>query len=89
VQAGGNGFRVRFSWAPAEADDVELSQLPRSGPPREPVQVVVLVQETGLARAMGVYRLPPLSSRHVVFAIREVQGSQPETGGIVGEVPHE
>ena len=81
VQAGGNGFHVRFSWAPAEADDVDLSELPRSGPTREPVRAVVLVEETGLAQAMGVYRLPPLSSRHVVFAIREVQGSESETGG--------
>jgi hypothetical protein len=89
VQAGGNGFRIRFSWAPAEADDVELSELPRSGPSRQPVRAVVLVQETGLARAMGVYRLPPLSSRHVVFSVREVQGSEPETGGsILPEVPH-
>ncbi|MBM4017136.1 MAG: hypothetical protein FJ288_02220 [Planctomycetes bacterium] len=81
VQAGGNGFRVRFTWAPAEPDDVELSELPRSGPPTGPVRVVVLVQEPGLARAMGVYRLPPLSSRHVVFTIREVEESAPETGG--------
>jgi len=81
VRAGRNGFRVRFSWEAAEADDVELSDLQSSGPSRRPVQAVVLVQETELARALGAYRLPRLSSRHVVFEIREVLVVTPEGQG--------